>query len=705
MIFDSSYVDKLYGGFLGKVAGVIHGAPLEGWSHEKIMRTYGELSTYPQLYRNFAADDDINGPVFYMRVLRDFGLGEDTGAEQMAQTLLNYVSDGHGFFWWGGYGVSTEHTAYANLAHGVPASLSGSARFNGSVLSQQIGGQIFSDCWGLVCPGNPRAAAALAEKMSSLTHDGEGVYGGRFVAAAISAAFTASSVEEMLAAALSQLPADSEYVRMARNVTAECLANGDHWEKSLRFVQEQYAYERFGGACPVISNAAIIVLSLVHGRGDFDRTLNICTMCGWDTDCNAGNAGAMLGVLNGAGRIGEKWFLPINDFFCASSALGSLNIQTVSQAALEAMRASAGMGFIQAPPPWPALLAEAEGTHFHFEFPTATHAMRGEGAKGSSVSLRNTNEQAHTGYRSLRVQAPALEEGEAIRLYHKTYYRPDDFDDSRYDPDFSPTVYPGDHISAWFRAEGAGMEIAPYVLDRISDIRMPAGVRTALTPGQWTQIEFTVPGPQDILAEEIGFQITGFNRNATLYLDDLQITRCPEYSLSLSRLPTERWNAVHNLPAHITRLHGLAEIDGGELCISGPYPDNEAYAGHVAWQDYRFETEFIPLLGNTHRALFRVQGAMRCYCAALLPDGQFALCKKEKGQYCELCRTSFAWHAGVPCRIVVDVRGNVLQATLNGETKLTCTDETEPYLCGCIGFGSGEASRTTFLRYSVHTLF
>jgi len=23
--------------------------------------------------------------------------------------------DGHGFFWWGGYGISTEHTAYENL--------------------------------------------------------------------------------------------------------------------------------------------------------------------------------------------------------------------------------------------------------------------------------------------------------------------------------------------------------------------------------------------------------------------------------------------------------------------------------------------------------------------------------------------------------------------------------------------------------------
>ena len=52
-----------------------------------------------------------------------------------------------------GYGVSTEHTAYQNLVEGVPPERSGSAELNGEVLANQIGGQIFSDCWGLACPG------------------------------------------------------------------------------------------------------------------------------------------------------------------------------------------------------------------------------------------------------------------------------------------------------------------------------------------------------------------------------------------------------------------------------------------------------------------------------------------------------------------------------------------------------------------------
>ena len=77
----------------------------------------------------------------------------------MAQALLNYAPYEHEFFWWGGYGVSTEHTAYLNLRNGIPAPQSGSMAQNGSTMAEQIGGQIFSDTWGLVNPGNPERAA------------------------------------------------------------------------------------------------------------------------------------------------------------------------------------------------------------------------------------------------------------------------------------------------------------------------------------------------------------------------------------------------------------------------------------------------------------------------------------------------------------------------------------------------------------------
>ena len=63
------YIERCYAGWLGKVIGVRLGAPVEGWTYERIRQTYGELTHYPQQYNDFAADDDANGPLFYLRAL------------------------------------------------------------------------------------------------------------------------------------------------------------------------------------------------------------------------------------------------------------------------------------------------------------------------------------------------------------------------------------------------------------------------------------------------------------------------------------------------------------------------------------------------------------------------------------------------------------------------------------------------------------
>ncbi len=133
-------IEKIYAGWLAKNIGVRFGVPVEGWSAEKIAQIYGDVTGYLAEYHDFAAGDDINGPTFLFRALEDSGRGMDMGSEDVAEALLNYAPFEHGFFWWGGYGVSTEHTAYLNLWHGIPAPRSGSMAQNGRITAEQIGG-------------------------------------------------------------------------------------------------------------------------------------------------------------------------------------------------------------------------------------------------------------------------------------------------------------------------------------------------------------------------------------------------------------------------------------------------------------------------------------------------------------------------------------------------------------------------------------
>ncbi len=184
-----TYLEKVYSGLVGKCIGVRLGAPVEPtiWTYDRIRKTYGDIRGYIKDYKNFAADDDINGPLFFIRALHDFPA--PITAREIGRTWLNYTREGIGFYWWGGYGRSTEHTAYLNLKAGMDAPLSGSAEVNGDAVAEQIGGQIFIDSWGWVMP-------VTTAKLPICGHGGKrgaltatGIYGGRFIAACISLAF------------------------------------------------------------------------------------------------------------------------------------------------------------------------------------------------------------------------------------------------------------------------------------------------------------------------------------------------------------------------------------------------------------------------------------------------------------------------------------------------------------------------------------
>ena len=221
----SDYIERVYAGVLGKTIGVRHGSNDEGWSYEKIRETFGEVTDYLFTFRNFAADDDTNGTFLLPLALRDYGLDRESLSDHVADTLLNYAPDHHGFFWWGPYGVSTERTAYDNLKAGLRPPYSGSAACNGPTIAEQIGGQIFIDGWGMLAPGEEALAADLAARAACVTHGDNGVYGGMFIAAAVAAAFDAKDIGEVLRRALAVIPEDWR-AYIGDGIKSICLTNG-----------------------------------------------------------------------------------------------------------------------------------------------------------------------------------------------------------------------------------------------------------------------------------------------------------------------------------------------------------------------------------------------------------------------------------------------------------------------------------------------
>lgn len=306
---NKEYYQKVYEGVLGKVIGVYLGRPFEGWLNEKIEATFGEIDRFVADEMNkplVVSDDDISGTLVFFKTLVDSGRYENAEYIDFADNWLNYLIEHETVLWWGGYGVSTEHTAYINLKKGILPPESGSSAYNGKCVAEQIGAQIFIDAFGLATPGRPDLAKRLAEKAARVSHDGEAVYGAIMQAVMISIAFEEKDIHEVIRKALKYIPQDSVIAELYPFVY-KLKAEGKDWRATFACIREKYGYDKFmGGNCHMIPNHAVMAMAYIYSDNDFHRSQLIVNTAGWDTDCNAANVGCVMGVLVGIKGINKK---------------------------------------------------------------------------------------------------------------------------------------------------------------------------------------------------------------------------------------------------------------------------------------------------------------------------------------------------------------------------------------------------------------
>ena len=702
-----NYVENLYAGWLGKLIGIRYGAPVESWTYEKIRKTYGlELNGYLVDYNDFGADDDSNGPLFFLRALGDYHYTSALTPREIGLTWLNYAAWGHGFYWWGGYGNSTEHTAYLNLRNGIEAPRSGSIAQNGSVVAEQIGGQIFIDTWGLTIPNDPALAAEYARKAASVGHDGNGIYGGVVIAAAISYAFVEKDIYKVLDKALSFIPEDSEYMRMACDIKRFYAENPEEWRTCLKKIQDNYGYHLYPGNCHIIPNAAVVLMSLLYSAGDFEKGLNISVMAGWDTDCNAGNVGAILGTLVGLRGIDyQKWIRPLHDLTICSSVIGDLNAMDIPYAVRYMAYYAYKIAGEEIPHEWKPFI-HLNPNHFDFELPGSTHGFRIEGIE--NCSLRNTEDEASSGRRSLCVQAQGMRHLRTVKVYRKTYYQPPDLYDGRNAPAFSPSVYPGETIVCRVKpsTENAGKVMARLYAVDSHDGEEFLGNEILLEETEWTALSMKIPCGNERISRT-GVIFTAFDPfNAgpfelIAYLDDFEVKGEASYTVDFSKENYEDWPIGGRQVSQFTYVKGIWQLEGGKL-HGGCADFAEAYTGRHNFRNYIMEVNLSPRTEGTHQMNFRVQGAIRSYAAALCAGNRLVLRKNENG-YRDLAETEFEWHCGETYRFRVEVMENRIRIYYEENLMIEYID-TDPYKEGAVGLSVLDGGSCDFSDLYVHIL-
>jgi hypothetical protein len=145
---------------------------------------------------------------------------------------------------------------------------------------------------------------------------GDGLYGGNFVAGMYAEAFFEKDPRRLVLAGLKCIPEESQYAECIRDVLRWHQESPDDWKATWNKVNEKYHlnpdYRRFSCSKGEFNidakiNGAFIVMGLLFGDGDLDRTIIISTRCGQDSDCNPSNAAGILFTALGMDEIPERF--------------------------------------------------------------------------------------------------------------------------------------------------------------------------------------------------------------------------------------------------------------------------------------------------------------------------------------------------------------------------------------------------------------
>ena len=671
------YAERVYAGVLGKLIGVYLGRPFEQWSHEAIAQRWGEITRYVHADQGVplvVSDDDITGTFTFIRALIDHPSGASITSREIGQTWLNYIAENRHILWWGGLGQSTEHTAFLRLKDGIEAPRSGSIELNGRAVAEEIGAQIFVDGWAMVAPNQPDLAARLAREAARVSHDGEAVHGAVMLAVMESLAFAESDIDRLLDAGLARIPSDGEIARMIADVRRWHREDGD-WRVTLRRIQQHWGYRRYGTGCPMVSNHALIILALLYGAGDFDRSMMIVNTSGYDTDCNSGNLGCLLGLRNGLAtfRSGTDWRTPVNDRLLQPAGDGHRGVTDAARVAQELVNIGRKLAGLD---PW----RPKDGVRYPFALPGATH-----GFAPSDLCPRAARAEAVEGGLRLTVIDPALRADAEVA----TFLSPEERKMGNYGTAATPTLYSGQTLRARVSAPAsnrgpvqARLMARAYAGEETLDLHESATVEIA--PGAGADLEWTVPSSGPWPYARAGVSMTGAAGDG-LDLEWMDWSGVPCLALSRPEGAVDQWQR----PSVISKMF-LQAVDH-----FGGYPDMPfhiaqnhgrgiAHIGTEEWRDYMVRARLRPTVGRAFGLAARVRGLTR-YIALELVEGGTARLVCWNHQPRVLAEAPFPWALREFVDFEIEVRGSQVTGRLNGQALLQADDPGGPE-SGGVGF-------------------
>lgn len=302
-------LDKVKGGWAGKTIGCTYGGPVEflyngtmiqdyiplKWNDESIKWYY---DNFPGLY------DDLYVNLIFVDVADRLGITAPADSFAIAFAHASYP------LW------HANQAARYNILNGIMPPASGCWLNNPH--ADDIDFQIEADFAGIMSPGMPNASSEITDKIGHIMTYGNGWYGGVFIAAMYSIAYTSNNVEFIVSEALKTIPVKSTFHQCISDVMKWHKLYPNDWKQTWFECEKKWSSDI---GCPdgvfvpldidALINSAYVTIGLLYGRGNFAKSIEIATRCGLDADCNPSTLGGILGVMLGYSKIPEIWKRPL----------------------------------------------------------------------------------------------------------------------------------------------------------------------------------------------------------------------------------------------------------------------------------------------------------------------------------------------------------------------------------------------------------
>ncbi|WP_189304828.1 ADP-ribosylglycohydrolase family protein [Streptomyces albospinus] len=319
---------------LGLAAGDALGAPAENLTPDQIRCRWGRIEGF--VTADPAGTDDTEYALFSGLLLAEHGAALTTAHVEAAWRRCLADRD-EGPFRGAGF---SERGTLENLRRGLAAPRSAQHRHAWS-----DGLAMRAAPFGVFAAGRPAEAARLAAVDGAVSHDGEGILGGRAVAAGVAAAMTADSPDAVLAAALAAVPEDSWTGRSLRRAVAAARRAGAAGRAVEDAVRDAVVIDGYPWTDLAPEAVGLAFGAFAAAGGDPAGSVLTAVNMGRDADTTGAVAGALAGALRGAAAIPAVWAAAIGPArgSCLPSVAG-YHVLNVAELLVVAGGAAVGAG-------------------------------------------------------------------------------------------------------------------------------------------------------------------------------------------------------------------------------------------------------------------------------------------------------------------------------------------------------------------------